>query len=157
FLARLRTLVRVRLLVFLFGVIGVRRGVGGVVGVAVGRLAGGGGGGGGGAGPPPGIGLSSAGGGPLLELPLGAGGGVAVHPLVGAHDEQADERLPGDAVVDALEPVVEPTQVGARQVEEGGRAEVALAVGAPRLVRVPPGPQDELLRAVLVAGYPQVV
>ncbi len=47
---------------------------------------------------------------PFLPLSARQGPFVFIAPFVGAHDEEAQGRLVHDAVVDAFEPVVEPSQ-----------------------------------------------
>jgi hypothetical protein len=63
-------------------------------------------------------------------------------PLVGAHDEHPDVRVGVDAVVDAFEPVVEPTQL---QVVDRVRRLCPEVDGAdlPVPVEVVPGPDDK--------------
>ena len=50
-----------------------------------------------------------------------------VAPLVDAHDKELDRRFVDDAIVDAFEPVVEPTQLCAVEVVERVRTEVDIA------------------------------
>src|SRR5262249_59560693 len=73
--------------------------------------------------------------------------GCAAQPLVRAHYEDADQRLPVNAVVYSFKPAVEPTQVIAPKINDGVLSEVSGADDASRDISVSPRPQSQLLIA----------
>ncbi len=68
---------------------------------------------------------------------------VFVTPFVDAHDEESQGRFIDDAVIDALEPVVEPAQFQRFQIDHRMRAKVDIARAWRRAERMGPGSDDQ--------------
>src|SRR5262245_64834901 len=99
------------------------------------------------------IGVATAGQKKLLILSGLKRIGCAAQPLVRAHHEDADQRLPFNAVVYFFKPAVEPAQVIALKINDGVLPEVSVADGAGRSVSVSPRTQSQLLIGMAVTRH----
>src|SRR6516164_6391870 len=88
----------------------------------------------------------------LLIAPAPADEHAALRGLVrvpSSHDVDAHRRLAIDAVVDALEPAIEPTQLEGVEIDGGIGLELRVAGVAETRAAVGPGADDEPLQTLL--------
>src|SRR5215813_15426260 len=103
------------------------------------------------------IGMAAAGQKKLLILSSLERIGCAAQPLVRSHHEDADQRLPVNAVVYSFKPAVEPAQVIAPKINDGVLSEVSGADDAGRNISVSPRAQSQLLIGVTVTRHFQII
>src|SRR5262245_37851874 len=83
--------------------------------------------------------------------------GCAAQPLVSAHHEDADQRLPFNAVVYSFKPAVEPTQVIALKINDGVLSEVSVADDASRIISLSQRPQGRLWMGAPAPRHFQII